>query len=51
MRTGLVPGRTMAWTQFYDRVRDEAGGWLDKKQRRAAFGFNERTIRRYVKNV
>jgi hypothetical protein len=51
MREGLRPGRTITWTQFYVRVRDEGGGWRNKKKGLAAFGFNDRTIRRYIQNA
>jgi hypothetical protein len=49
MREGLIPARTITWKEFYDLVRYEAGGWLGDG--RPAFGFNDKTIRRYVKNA
>ena len=49
MREGLIPARTITWKEFYDLVRYKAGGWLGDG--RPAHGFNDKTIRRYVKNA
>lgn len=46
---GMLPADTVTWTVFCDRVRDLAGGWVDKKGGTLKRGFDDKTIKRDVK--
>jgi hypothetical protein len=46
---GDDPGQNISWKEFCDAVRDAAGGWVvDKRDRRARRGFNDKAIGREV---
>ena len=46
LRAGHVPGKTITWKEFCDRLRDRCGGWLKKGQPKR--GFTDRHIRRRI---
>src|SRR5262249_12559357 len=39
------------WNKFYDRCRDDCGGWADKKNGKPAAGFNNKTIERRLRRA
>jgi hypothetical protein len=49
LNEGIVPASTVTWVNFCDRIRDLAGGWVDKKQGTFKRGFDVKTIQRDVK--
>jgi hypothetical protein len=48
LRQGEQPGVTVMWARFCDRVRDDCGGWDDRKARRPKRGFGDKSIKRAV---
>ncbi|MBR1249184.1 hypothetical protein JQ609_19930 [Bradyrhizobium sp. AUGA SZCCT0169] len=49
LEQGMTPANTVSWAAFYERVRDLADGWVDKKQGTIKRGFDDKTIWRDVK--
>jgi hypothetical protein len=45
---GLIPGNTITWALFCADVRDDADGWINKRDGKPKRGFGDRTIRRIV---
>jgi hypothetical protein len=45
------PGRTETWQVFYDAIRDDAGGWIDKAKGQMVKGFSDSAIKRTVKDI
>ena len=48
LAAGMNPPSTISWTAFCDHIRDDADGWLDKKEGTLKRGFDEKTIKRDV---
>jgi hypothetical protein len=48
---GMVPASTTTWDAFCEQVRDLADGWIDKKEGTTKRGFEEKTIKRDVKET
>jgi hypothetical protein len=48
---GMNPPSTITWKAFCDRVRDDADGWVDKKEGTLKRGFDEKTIKRDVEKI
>jgi hypothetical protein len=48
LAAGMNPPSTISWTAFCDYIRDDADGWLDKKEGTLKRGFDEKTIKRDV---
>jgi hypothetical protein len=48
---GMIPASTASWSAFCEKVRDLADGWDDKKNGTLKRGFDERTIKRDVKEI
>jgi hypothetical protein len=51
---GEDPGKTVPWNRFCDNIRDECGAkaWIgDRKKRKPARGYGDRTIRRIVERL
>jgi hypothetical protein len=51
LAAGMNPPSTITWKAFCDRVRDDADGWLDKKEGTLKRGFDEKTIKRDVEKI
>ena len=51
MEGGMMPASTAPWNVFCERVRDLADGWIDKKRGTLKRGFDEKTIKRDVKEI
>jgi hypothetical protein len=48
----LTEGRPKeGWNKFYDRCRDDCGGWADKKNGKPAAGFGNKTIERRLQHA
>ena len=39
------------WKKFYNRCRDDCGGWADKKNGKPAAGFSDKTIERRLQHA
>src|SRR5262249_2591664 len=39
------------WNKFYDRCRDDCGGWVDKKSGKPAADFSNKTIERRLRHA
>ena len=51
-RSEIAGGRPKeGWTRFYDRCRDDCGGWADKKNGKPAAGFSNKTIERRLQQA
>jgi hypothetical protein len=48
---GDRPGVTVQWKQFCDRVRDDLGGWADRKNGRPKRGYSQKSIQRAVTDL
>jgi hypothetical protein len=48
---GMLPAKTTTWDRFCERVRDLSNAWIDKKEGTFVRGFDEKTIRRDVKEI
>jgi hypothetical protein len=48
---GMVPAKNATWDTFCEKVRDLADGWADKKAGTLNRGFDEKTIKRDVKEI
>lgn len=48
---GMIPASTTTWNAFCEQVRDLANGWIDKKEGTTKRGFDEKTIKRDVKET
>lgn len=51
IEAGMTPASTVTWDAFCEQVRDLADGWIDKKVGTIKRGFDEKTIKRDVKEI
>jgi hypothetical protein len=51
LERGMIPASTTTWGAFCEHVRDLADGWIDKKEGTLKRGFEEKTIKRDVKEI
>jgi hypothetical protein len=51
LAAGMNPPSTISWTAFCGHIRDDADGWIDKKEGTKKRGFDDRTIKRDVKKL
>jgi hypothetical protein len=45
------PGSSVPWKDFCNSIRDECGGWIDKKQDHKKRGYSDKVISRVVKRL
>jgi hypothetical protein len=49
LESGERPGTTISWAAFCDAVRDNAEGWVDKRNGKSKRGFGNKSIERCLR--